>query len=129
VRVANSVVTVLPMTIAPAARSRLTTLASRDGVRPACKTEPFSVGMSAVSMMSFTPTGIPCSAPIVAPDSRNSSAALACATAYSGSRNAQACTSSSRSPIRDRHACTSSTAVTCPPRISLAASEAETLCS
>src|SRR4029453_6877927 len=53
VRVANSVVTVLPMTIAPAARSSDTTEASRDGVRPACSTEPFSVGMSAVALVSL----------------------------------------------------------------------------
>ena len=67
-RVANSVVTVLPMITAPAARSLATTVASRDGVRPACSTEPFSVGMSAVSMMSLTPTGTPCSGPIGPPD-------------------------------------------------------------
>ena len=77
VRVANSVVTVLPMMIAPAARSSDTTDASRDGVLPACSTEPFSVGMSAVSMMSLRPTGTPCSVPIVWPDMRYSSAARA----------------------------------------------------
>src|SRR2546423_11582183 len=44
---ANSVVTVLPMITAPAPRSRAITAASRDGVRPACSGEPFSVGMSA----------------------------------------------------------------------------------
>jgi hypothetical protein len=86
VRVANSVVTVLPMITAPAARSRSTTAASREGVRPACNTDPFSVGMSPVSMMSFSPTGTPCSSPVGRPDNRHSSAALACATAYSGSR-------------------------------------------
>src|SRR4029453_3713380 len=42
-RGANPVVTVLPMITAPAARSIVTTAASRDGVRPACRTEPFSV--------------------------------------------------------------------------------------
>ena len=77
VRVANSVVTVLPMMTAPAARSSDTTEASRDGVRPACSTEPFSVGMSAVSMMSLMPTGTPCRAPTGCPDSRSSSAARA----------------------------------------------------
>ena len=34
------------MITAPAARSIVTTVASRDGARPACSTEPFSVGMS-----------------------------------------------------------------------------------
>src|SRR5437867_10416684 len=81
VRVANSVVTVLPMTTAPAARSSDTTDASRDGVRPAWSTEPFSVGISAVSMMSLRPTGTPCSAPIGCPDRRYSSVARACASA------------------------------------------------
>ena len=57
------------MITAPAARSIATTVASREGVRPACSTEPFSVGMSAVSMMSLTPTGTPCSGPIGRPSS------------------------------------------------------------
>src|SRR5437867_12757987 len=48
VRVANSVVTVLPMMTAPAARSNEATDASRDDVRPAWRTEPCSVGLSAV---------------------------------------------------------------------------------
>ena len=64
---ANSVVTVLPMITAPGARSIATTAASREGVRPAWSTEPFSVGMSAVSMMSLMPTGTPCSGPIGRP--------------------------------------------------------------
>ena len=68
VRVANSVVTVLPMMIAPAALNMLATAASLDGVLPACNTDPFSVGISAVSMMSFNPTGTPCSGPTDAPD-------------------------------------------------------------
>src|SRR5215813_1424458 len=56
-RVAYSVVTVFPMTMAPAARSIVVTAASRDGVRPRHNADPYSVGMSAVSMMSFSPTG------------------------------------------------------------------------
>ena len=86
VRVANSVVTVLPMITAPAARSRSTTAASREGVRPACSTDPFSVGISAVSMMSFNPTGTPCNPPMGRPDNLHSSEALAWDSAYSGSR-------------------------------------------
>src|SRR3954466_8314425 len=45
---AHSVVTVLPMMTAPAARSIDTTAASREGVLPLCTAQPFSVGMSAV---------------------------------------------------------------------------------
>ena len=80
-RTANSVVTVLPMITAPAARSMETTAASRDGVRPAWSTDPFSVGMSAVSMMSLMPTGTPWSGPSGRPPRRQSSAARACASA------------------------------------------------
>src|SRR5947207_3071387 len=65
---AHSVVTVLPRITAPAARSILTTTASSRGVRPACSAQPFSVGMSPVSMMSLIPTGTPCSAPIGSPE-------------------------------------------------------------
>ena len=124
VRVANSVVTVLPMTIAPAARSRSVTAASRDGVRPACSTDPFSVGMSAVSMMSLRPTGTPCSAPSGRPDRRHSSAARACAIAWSGSRKVHACTSGSTRATRSRQAETSSPDSIVPVRISPAASVA-----
>src|SRR5256886_16145907 len=58
-RTANSVVTVLPMITAPAARSIATTLASRDGVRPAQSTDPFSVGISAAARQSLTATPPP----------------------------------------------------------------------
>src|SRR5207245_10302906 len=76
-RTANSVVTVLPMITAPAARSIATTLASRDGVRPAQSTDPFSVGISAVSMMSLMPTGTPCRRPTGWRESQSSAATTA----------------------------------------------------
>ena len=113
------------MITAPAARSIDTTVASRAGVRPAWSTDPFSVGMSAVSMMSFTPTGTPWSGPSGRPDSRYSSAAVACARARSGSRKAQAWTSGSTASMRARHASTSCAELITPSRISRAASEAE----
>ena len=124
-RTANSVVTVLPMITAPAARSIATTLASRDGVRPAQSTDPFSVGISAVSMMSLMPTGTPCRGPTGCPESRSSSAARAWARAWSGSRKAQACTCASVSRTRARHAWTSSAEPTTPSRIRRAASDAD----
>src|SRR6266542_250318 len=124
-RVANSVVTVLPMMTAPAPRSIATTLASRAGVRPACRTDPFSVGISAVSMMSLIPTGTPCRAPIGCPESRTSSLARACAITYSGSRNVHACTVGSTSRILARHASTSWTDVMTPSRTSCAACVAD----
>jgi hypothetical protein len=44
---------------APASRSAATLAASRFPLKPANKGEPFSVGMSMVSMMSLTPIGMP----------------------------------------------------------------------
>ena len=64
---AISVVTVLPMMIAPASRNRRTRVASSPGSRPAYSGVPRSVGMSMVSMMSFRPTGTPCRGPTSAP--------------------------------------------------------------
>ena len=63
VKQANSVVTVLPSRTAPAARSRVTIAASWSGRRPAWMMLPCSVGKSAVSTMSLTATGTPCSGP------------------------------------------------------------------
>ena len=56
---ANSVVTVFPTITAPASRNAATLAASRSERKPANSGEPFSVGMSAVSMMSLMPTGMP----------------------------------------------------------------------
>ena len=56
---ANSVVTVFPTMTAPASRSAATLAASRSERKPANSGEPFSVGMSAVSMMSLIPIGMP----------------------------------------------------------------------
>ena len=81
VRSASSVVTVLPRMTAPAARRCETHAASFKGRRPAKIGEPFSVGKSVVSKMSFTPIGTPCSGPVPLPDRKASSQALACARA------------------------------------------------
>src|SRR5439155_34256 len=62
-RYANSVVTVLPRMIAPAARRRATAAASAPGRVWAKGLAPPVVGMPATSKMSFTPTGTPCSGP------------------------------------------------------------------
>src|SRR4029077_5437233 len=56
---ANSVVTVFPRMTAPASRKAATAAASRPEDQPLNKGEPISVGMSAVSMMSLIPTGMP----------------------------------------------------------------------
>src|ERR1039458_7823099 len=112
------------MMIAPAARSIDTSVASSDGVRPACSTVPSSVGMSPVSMMSLTPTGMPCSGPSALPSRRRASASRAWRKACSGSRNAQACTRSSSVLMRARHACTSSSELILPSASARAASAA-----
>src|SRR6185312_7280981 len=56
---ANSVVTVLPTMTAPASRRAATAAASRPDDQPSNNGEPISVGMSAVSMMSLMPIGMP----------------------------------------------------------------------
>ncbi len=56
---AKSVVTTLPRITAPASRSAATLAASRPVRQPTNSGEPCSVGISAVSMMSLTPSGIP----------------------------------------------------------------------
>ena len=125
---ANSVVTVFPMITAPAARSIAITAASREGVRPACSTEPFSVGMSAVSKMSLTPTGTPWRGPVARPSLLQASAARACARACSGSRNVHAWTCPSTSRIRARQASTNCSELITPSRIKRAASDADNKC-
>jgi len=116
------------MITAPAARSSVTTAASRDGVRPACSGEPFSVGMSAVSMMSLMPIGTPCNGPIACPERRCWSAARACASAKSGSRNAHASIRASVSRTRARHAATYCSDEITPSRMTRAASVADNAC-
>src|SRR5258705_7243234 len=56
---ANSVVTVLPTMTAPAERKAATDAASLYERQPANRGDPISVGMSAVSMMSLMPIGMP----------------------------------------------------------------------
>ena len=48
--------TALPATVAPAASSRVTTVASRDGTNPSTVFEPFIIGTPATSTLSFTAT-------------------------------------------------------------------------
>ena len=108
VKVASSVVTVLPMMTAPARRSAVMQAASAAGCRPSWARQPFSVGMSEVSMMSLMPTGTPCSGPTPLPSLRRLSAARACSSARSRSRKVQACTCGSSAAMRSRQAPTSS---------------------
>ena len=73
---AYSCVTVLPIGIAPAARNLVTTTASSAaGAIPARPGDPHLVWTPAISTMSFTPTGMPCSGPRSAPALHGTSAA------------------------------------------------------
>src|SRR6478735_10504622 len=56
---ANSVVTVFPRITAPASCNAATAAASRSERQPSNKGEPICVAMSAVSIMSLTPIGMP----------------------------------------------------------------------
>ncbi len=106
VRVASSVVTVLPRMTAPARRSAVTQEASSEGRRPLKMALPCSVGMSAVSMTSLRPTGTPCNGPTPLPARRSASAVRACSSAHSRSRKAQAWTWGSSASMRARQAWT-----------------------
>ena len=115
-RVANSVVTVLPMTAAPAARAAATAAASARGRQPCQMGEPYSLGISAVSSTSFTPSGRPWSGP--------GRAVEADVRAAEGSRKAKACTVGSRSAMRAREASISASGRSFPLRMRAAASVA-----
>src|SRR5437867_13114730 len=123
-RYANSVVTVLPSTIAPAARMRATAAASALGRVCAKGRAPPVVGIPATSKISFTPTGTPCSGPQSRPARASASRSRATARAPSASTWAHASSAPSRARIRARQASTSSTGLTAPVRIASAASRA-----
>src|SRR3954453_15498524 len=57
----------LPVIVAPAASSRLTTVASRLGTKPSRVCEPFIIGTPATAVLSLTATVRPASGPSSAP--------------------------------------------------------------
>src|SRR3954471_2418767 len=59
--------TALPVIVAPAASSRLTTVASPDGTKPSSVCEPFIIGTPATSMLSLIAAVRPASGPSPAP--------------------------------------------------------------
>ena len=72
----------LPRITAPASRNRPTTVASRAGVTSPSANDPAVVLIrSAVSMLSFTRTGIPWSGPRTRPERRSASSASAISSA------------------------------------------------
>ncbi len=121
---ANSVVTVLPRMMAPAAFSSATMKASALGWRPAKIADPNSVGKSLVSMMSLMPTGMPLSGGTGLPLARSASLKRAASRARPASMWAQAATASSRSAILARQAVTRASEVRRPDVNSARASDA-----
>ena len=117
---ASSVVTVLPRISAPAARRRRTTVASAPGLRPSSSGVPFSVGWSAVSMMSLMATGTPANAP----HGPASSIARACASASAASRWCHAWTAASVAAMRPKAAAQAADALSRPARTAAATSAA-----
>ena len=59
--------TALPVITAPAASSRLTTVASRRGMKRCTAADPFIIGTPATAMLSLTATRRPASGPWPAP--------------------------------------------------------------
>ena len=88
---ANSVVVVLPITTAPAARRRATAVTSAlAGGASAIKGEPQRVGRPATSRMSFTDTGTPASGPGSRPAATSRASSSARASAASSASVAKA---------------------------------------
>ena len=107
--IANSSRFVLPTITAPAAASRVTTVASYGGFQPSRILDEHVVGTPRVHMLSFSAIGTPASAPTGRPLDTDSSMACAVARADSSVTRLNAWISPSRSPIRAR--CSSSTLV------------------
>ncbi len=81
-KLAHSLRFALPRMIAPAARSRAATHESCAGIEPSSAREPAVVVIrSAVSTLSFTTIGTPCSGPRSSPDARSASSSSARASA------------------------------------------------
>src|SRR6266704_3502317 len=115
---------VLPRITRPAARSRVTIVASYGGRQPSRIFDPQVVGTPLVVNTSLTATGTPASGPGLSPAARRASTAAAAASAPSESTCRNACTRSSTAAIRSRCARVTSTDETSRAAISAASSAA-----
>jgi hypothetical protein len=97
------------MMIAPAWRSLAITAASAVATLSSRMREWQVVGSPATSMMSLTPTGMPCSGPRLRPAAISASAARAACIAASASSRTKACSVGSSDSIRASSAVSSST--------------------
>ena len=110
----------LPSSIAPAALSRATRVASLSGMKSRRPMVPAVVTTPSVSRESLSVMGTPCRGPMSSPRARASSAARASCMARSAQRQTTALSLSLTSAMRSRCACTTSTADISLPRIALA---------
>ena len=101
---------VLPIVIAPAARSRSTISASASGTNRSNSRDPKVVRMPFVHVRSLWATGSPCNGPSVSPRATAASAASAPRRASSGSSVTMALTAGLTSSMRARCASITSTA-------------------
>src|SRR5215470_112120 len=123
--IANSSMFALPRMTMPAARIRVTMVASYGGTQPCRIFDPQVVGMPRVTITSFSASGTPASGPSRSPAARWSSTVLAAASAPSGSRCRNAPSRASTAAIRSRWAWVTSTAEVSPPATAAASSTAD----
>jgi hypothetical protein len=115
---ANSAMLDFASTMAPAARMRCTMNASRCGIHPCSESDPAVVGRSVVWKLSFTMTGMQCSAPRLPPAAawRSSESATASARGFTTMSELSAGPVLSYAAIRSRYPCTTAWQVTAPER-------------
>ena len=111
---APSVSLTLPRMTAPAALSRVTTVASSGGSQSASTRVPHVVTISAVQSRSLSAIGTPCRGPRGSPCARRASSASACASARSPVTVTYALSSGSRRPMRASIASVTATAENSP---------------
>ena len=119
---ANSERFTLARMMAPASRSFFTMKASSGGIDPSSTTEPPVVGMSNVSKLSFSTTGMPCSGDRFPFALRSASRARACSSAFGFSDRIALSFGplSSYASMRARLSCTSRSLVNVPASIAAA---------
>src|SRR5262247_3015199 len=124
---ANSGVLVLPMTIAPAARSFATHASSESGTWCAYAREPKVVRIPAVSVLSLIATGAPCRGPRSRPAARSRSARRASSSAWPPHKVMNAFSSPSSAAMRASAASTAAVDVSSPEAIAAASVAAGSL--
>ena len=120
---ANSSRLVLPMTMAPAARSRSTTVASYGGAQPSRIRDEHVVGTPRVHRLSLSATGTPASGPGSSPAAMRASRSSAAASACSAITRLKAWISPSRASMAARCSSTTDRPVRSPARTAVSNAE------